>query len=304
MNGGVGTFFGALTSLLLLALAISGLHREAVLIGVGITLLCVALTFRNRKEIESRPSDRADRSSLAMAGTFVPAPVLASCLFCPPTGDRLWQIRALIISLVVFSASIYLSNLFDWAYTRPRLEGAGTHPRPCAISTEPALRTVTQLLLTQRLTTYTLARLGLAAAAAFLAVATLPHLGSTATSLLATAITLVAGSYLTRIIPTASLATDLPIAIGDTIVLADESGGSPSDWPSYYVALIVFEGVHLIELDGDGSPRRDGPRDGPDRLVDLAEAKRLLRRRNPFAGCAVNCSGANAYCPLERGESV
>jgi hypothetical protein len=304
MNGGVGIGSGFATALLLLALAASGLHLAAVLIGVAIALSCIALTLLNSKAIESRRTGHADKLSLGMAGAFVPAPVLISCLFDPPTGDRLWPIRALIVALIVSAASIYVSNLIDWAYTRPHLEGSGSLPRPCAVSTQRRLRTVTQVLLGQRLATYALARLGLAAAAAFLAVTTLPHLGSTATSVLAAGVTLVAGYYLNRVILTASLATDLPIVIGDVVVLADESGPSPDKRPDYYVDLIVFEGVHLIELGEDGRPRQDGPRDGPDRLVDLAEAKRLLRRRKPFTGCTATCSRANSLCPLHREQSV
>ncbi len=304
MNSGVGIGFGLVTSLLLAALAASGLDKAAVLIAVGITLFCAALIIINHTAIDSQERNRRDDLSLGMAATFVAAPVLASYLISPPTADRTWPIRALIVALTLSAASVYVSNLIDWAYTRPHLNGAGSLPRPCSISTDARLRTVTQVLLGQRLVTYALVRLGLAAAAAFLAVATLPHLSSTVTSALVAAITLVTGYYLNRVIPMASLVTYLPVVIGDVVVLADESAGAPEERPAYYVAMIVFEGIHLIELDEHGKPRNDRPRDGPDRLVDLAEAKQLLRRRQPFTGCAKTCSKANSFCPLVWGDPL
>jgi len=308
MNGWVGFGSGIATSTLLLALAACGLHLVSVLIAAAILLCAATVVLLNAKLLSDLAADLraslADCLNLTALATILALPTLFSCFFHPLTGTHLWPVRGLLISLAVCGASIYLSNFIDWAYTRPRLRGTRSVLPPCRASTQQRLRTVTQALLGQRILTYALVRLGLAAAVAFLAVATLGHIGSTATSLLAVAAGALAAYYLNRVIPMASLATDPPIQIGDVILLAEEYGSSYADWPSYYVSQIVFEGVHLTELGGDGKPRSNAPLHGHDRLIELADVKRLLRRRQTFVGCDTACSAANPFCPLHRGDPL
>lgn len=304
MNGWVGIGSGIATAIFLAVLAAYGLQLVSVVLACGIFVVAALLILLSGLVSQGLPVSTADRLSIAVLGAILVLPILFELLVAPHTGQRLWPVRGLLISLVACGAAIYLSNLTDLAYSLPRLGGTDGSLPPCRASTRQRLRTVTQVTFGQRILTYVVVRLGIAAAVGFLVVGTIAHIGDAAASLLAVAAGALAAYYLNRVIPMASLATDPPVWIGDVVVLAEEYGAGATGWSTYYVSQIVFEGVHLTELDDSGRPRSAGPVSGHDRLVELADVKRLLRRRNAYSGCESACSGANPFCPLARGERL
>jgi hypothetical protein len=308
VNDNVGVASGLIASILLAGLAWCGLRFVAISLGLAVLLAGVLLIVLNRAWLP--PWDLSSyRAPLAITSIPV-APLVVQLQLTPVTGDRLWVIRGILAALTVGSSAIYLSNILDWCYTLPRLSGARGHRRPCQESTDGRWRTLTQLLLGQRIVTYVVVRVGIATSVGFAAAAILAHASTATASIVSAGATVLAGYYLNRVIPMASLATDPPLHIGDKVILAEEFGASPAEWPSYYVVNVVFEGVHLLELDAEDRPIGGNPARGHDRILELSEIKRLLRRRVRFVGCDQRCCGANEFCPerfaamAEPGEST
>lgn len=295
MNDNVGVVSGIVAGALLAGLAWCGLRLVAVSLGVAVLLIGALLLVLNKRWLPPwKPSSY--RAPIALT-PFPVAPLAILLLATPTTGDRLWVARGILVALAVGASAVYLSNLIDWCYTLPRLSGARGHRRPCQESLHGRWRTLTQILLGQRIATYVVVRVGIATSVGFGAAALLAHASTVTASIVSAGATVLAGYYLNRVIPMASLTTDPPLHIGDKVVLAEESGASRDDWPAYYVVNVVFEGVHLLELDADDKPVGGNPGRNHDRILDLSEIKRLLRRRACFAGCAESCCGANEFCP-------
>ncbi len=301
MNDDVGVISGLATAALLTGLAWCGLKFVAFAFGATVLLIGMLLLVLNRKWL---PPWKLKRYRAAIAIPPIPiAPLAILCLITPATGDRLWVARGILISLAVGASAVCLSNFLDWCYTFPRLSGAGGSPQPCQASMEGHWRTLTQILLGHRITTYVVVRVALATSIGIGAAALLAHASTATASIVSAGATVIAGYYLNRVIPMASLTTDPPLYIGDKVVLAEEFGSPNQKWLNYYVVNVVFEGVHLLELDEDDKPVGGNPGRNHDRILELSEITRLLRRRIRFVGCSENCCGANKFCP-DRDEAI
>lgn len=191
----------------------------------------------------------------------------------------------LTMTLIALTAAalVYLSSLIDWFYVRPHFEHSFWPANDGR--TDRRWRMVTRVRLVHRL----IAVLGvLGGATSIVALAAnawvSKPLGDTAAAAISAVATIIAGYYLVRAAPLVALATNPLIQICDVVELAEEF--NVSDPPSsrrYFVVDIAWEGVKLLELPRLWSPGTVLAPRAPhyDRMVDVGEIAKLLRRRRP-----------------------
>jgi hypothetical protein len=188
---------------------------------------------------------------------------------------------AVALALISLTAAtlVFLSSAVDWFYVRPYLE------MDDAAVTSTTWRTLTRVRVTHRLLAV-LGVLGAATAVVALSANTwIRPIDDTVAAVIAALATIIAGYYTARAAPLLAIATNPVVQITDVVELAEEFNISPKALERRYVVIdIAWEGVKLYEVTESGwrSDLRKRPRPY-DRMVDVADIARLLRRRKPLA---------------------
>lgn len=194
------------------------------------------------------------------------------------TSNRGVVLAMLLITLTT-AALVYLSSLVDWFYIRPYLELTDE-----AIASR-TWRTVTRVRVVHRLLAVLGVLAGVTALVALAANTWIRPINDTAAGAIAALATIIAGYYTTRAAPLVAIATNPMVQITDVIELAEEFNvPTPALEREYVVIDIAWEGLKLFEV-GIGRPDlalRQHPRPY-DRMVDVGEIAKLLRRRRPLA---------------------
>ncbi len=210
-------------------------------------------------------------------------------------------VYAITLLAAVAAGAILLSSLIDWYYTTPSLRA---DERPCNSSLDGRWRNLTRVWLLHRVIASLLlvgASIGIVALAANHWVTNLNEVVAAA---LAAAATVLAGFYLTRFPFAMGFLINPPLQVGDKIWLA-EPFPLPARTPPYYVVDISIEGVKLRELSDNGAGAATDGDQSHDRVLELTEAHKLIRRRDAFAGCtSTTCAGVNPYCGLPHPKSA
>ncbi len=210
--------------------------------------------------------------------------------------DREFGLPMIVAGTSAF-ALIYVSSLIDAFYVLPHLSGQRSGRMPCESSLQPVWRRVTRVWLLHRL----VATLGFVAAlTAVVAIGANEFLSinQVVAAAIAAAATILAGFYLSRAPSIIALALSPSIQVGDKVELAEEFNGENGRLSSYYVCDFAFEGVKLRELD-----QNDEAVSKPilvrtfDRVLDVHDITRLVRRRSRFGPCTNgHCRQVNPYC--------
>lgn len=191
----------------------------------------------------------------------------------------------LAMTLIVLTGAtlILLSSLVDWFYVRPYLLDSCFTPFFVPGAADP-WRMVTRVRLVHRLLAVLGVLAGCTALIALIANAWIRQLDEVVAGAIAGVATVIAGYYLARAAPLVALATNPLVQICDVVELAEEYT-VPDAEParSYFVVDIAWEGVKLLEVRRPLSADRLLDHRSPhyDRMVDVADIARLLRRRRP-----------------------
>jgi hypothetical protein len=273
-------------------------HRVASVAIAAIALLCAlallavsSIRFRGDKaNTRWRPFLCSFPYGVTGIGTAAAFTQPARALGGQASGEVVYAITLLA---ALAAAAILLSSLIDWYYTAPALRA---DRRPCNSSLDDQWRNLTRVWLLHRVIASLMfvgASIGVVALAANHWVTDLNEVVAAA---LAAAATVLAGFYLTRFPFAMGFLINPPLQVGDKIWLA-EPFPLPGRTPPYYVVDISIEGVKLRELSDDGGVAATGGDRSHDRVLELTEAHKLIRRRDAFAGCAnTTCAGVNPYC--------
>lgn len=211
-------------------------------------------------------------------------------------------VYAMHVATAVALGTVYLSSLVDWFYVQPRLKGLCGHLMPCQSSASREWRSVTKIWLLHRLAAMLAFVIGLTVVVALGAHRWITGIDDALATAIGAAATILAGFYLTRSPATLALAIRPAIHVGDTVRVAE-----PFNYPDvagrYYVVDIALEGVRLLRLDEDDRIHPHSAASLPggsehDRLLDLADASKLVRERGALAPCdpPALCRRVNAEC--------
>ncbi|MEN3282735.1 MAG: hypothetical protein V7607_3875 [Solirubrobacteraceae bacterium] len=215
---------------------------------------------------------------------------------------------AMTVVSIAVAGVIYLSSLIDWFYVRSQLlGGAGM---VCLTSTKDPWRLVTRVRLAHRLVAVLGFIAGLTALVALAANSWIRPIDETVAGAIGGVAAVVAGYYLARAAPLVALATNPSILICDVVSLAEEFNlpeGTTSG--RYFVLDIGWEGVKLREVGasqgstnfaGECAPRHASAADAEppphDRMIDIADVSKLLRRRGALPTCNGPCRRWTGGC--------
>jgi hypothetical protein len=307
-NTGAVLLWTLATAALLGGLAWCRLRTVAVLYGAVLLALGMALLLANWRVNSTdwtgrRPSDRADVLVVLSACLALPSIVFVATavgVLHSPDGAKLWVARAGLTTAAVGTSAIFLSALVDWSYTTPRRRGTRHGSRPCTDSGSERWRALTRNWLWHRIASFALVRLAAGTFVGIVIFGVFSDVPDPIVSVLTAAAALLAAYVVSRISPAATVSQNPPLRVGDAVTLAEEFGTGVHDQPIYYVVDVAVEGVQLRELH-NGTPNGAVER-SHDRVLEIKDINRLLRVREPYAGCLRRCQRVNKYCPLRLGE--
>jgi hypothetical protein len=204
-------------------------------------------------------------------------------------------VLAMMIVALCCSSLIYVSSLIDLVYVRPHLQGA--RGPVCRTSTNSIWYSVTRIRLVHRIG----AMLGFIAGATVLVALAANHwirpIDEVSAGVIGAVATVIAGYYMTRAAPLIALAMNPCLQLGDVVELAEEFN-SPEPGRRYFVVDIAWEGCKLLEVPSPGHAVDSSPpaSHGWDRMVDISDVARLVRRRHRMAECRGSCRHLVEQC--------
>jgi MFS family permease len=314
--------FGAIVGVLLAMIRLFGWAWEGAALAAGVLLGFAALSrFGRSARVSAVPHaiSPKERWLIGLAALMV---ILPSVLTFKWTGGinvhndlampgRLRQdhgpvVLAMMIIAVVSATLILFSGLIDWFYIRPQLRGgAGS---VCATSfDERRWKSVTRLWLIHRAAATLGPIAGVTAMVALAANTWIRPIDTTVAGAIAAVATIVGGYYIARIAPLIAIAVTPPVQVGDVVEIAEEFNvHEPEQLREYFVADVALEGVKLLSIkrdrNGHDLVRRSGRDDmrTHDRMVDLVDIGRLLRKRRPVGPCPSDCQKLTEHCACDR----
>jgi MFS family permease len=312
---------GAVVGLLVAMIRLCGWAWEGAALAVGVLLGCVALSRFGRSARVSPVPRAISPKERWLIGLAALAVILPSLLTFEWTGginvhndlgmpgrlrhDHGPVVLAMMIIAVVSATLILFSGLIDWFYIRPQLRGgAGS---VCATSFEERRwKSVTRLWLIHRAVATLGPIAGMTAIVALAANTWIRPIDTTVAGAIAAVATIVGGYYITRIAPLIAIAVTPPVRVGDVVEIAEEFNvHEPEQLREYFVADVALEGVKLLSIKRDGNGddlvRRSGRDDvrTHDRMIDLVDIGRLLRRRRPVGACPGKCQKLTEHCACD-----
>lgn len=291
MSATVIAWQGSVVGMLLLLLRAFGYTDEATLyaLGVAVTAALVWLASFPARRTLGVPvglGDERERRRILFGLGAVVIPLLLMTVADKGVFIHVasHQAVSLAMTLIVLTgaALILLSSLVDWFYVRPYLLDSFT-PFSVPVAVDP-WRMVTRVRLVHRLLAVLGVLAGSTALVALVANTWISELNEVVAGVIGGVATVIAGYYLTRAAPLVALATNPLVQICDVVELAEEYT-IPEAEParSYFVVDIAWEGVKLLEVprlrSADGLLDHRSPH--YDRMVDVADIAKLLRRRRP-----------------------
>jgi hypothetical protein len=309
----VALIFGSSVGLMLAGLGAFGWVWEAISLGLGAYLLVALLPQRMGREVRDRSTDGlgpepAEGHLEVRAGLLLMGAPLLILLVVPGAvgfihvaeGDQGVVLAMLVIATVVLYL-ILLSTLMDWYYVLPSLRGGrGTI---CATSMNERWRSVTRAWLLHRAGAVYGGIAGVTALVSISANSWVRPIDEIVAGVIAAVATIIVGYYLTRAALLVAIAGNPPVQVGDVIEIAEEFNvHEPEQLREYFVVDVALEGVKLLNLDKGDVIRRDGPdaKRTHDRMVDVMEIAKLLRKRRPARPCSSGCQYFTEHCACDR----
>jgi hypothetical protein len=291
MSATVIAWQGSIVGALLLLLRAFGYTDEATLYALGVAVATVlvwlaSLPARRTLGVAVGLGDSRERRRIlfGLGATVMPlllVTIVGEGIFIHVASHEA-VVLAMTLIVLTGAALILLSSLVDWLYVRPHLLDSFT-PFAVRVSADP-WRMVTRVRLVHRLLAVLGVLAGSTAIVALIANTWIRQLDEVVAGAIGGVATVVAGYYLARAAPLVALATNPLVQICDVVELAEEytiPDAAPTR--SYFVVDIAWEGVKLLEVprlrSTDGLLDHRSPH--YDRMVDVADIARLLRRRRP-----------------------
>jgi hypothetical protein len=242
--------------------------------------------------------DREVARQVVLIWVVAAAGTCASLLLDEPA---LWQESRLSVGAVAFAvfwAAVYIASLFDWYYVRAWRDGVVVPP-PCKPS-DVNWTKVTRAWWANRCLVVIVCYLAAICSVVALGLSGLGDTGDSKAAVASTVVAaVVAATTLIRLFygnlgavgtAVSSCALSKPdIALGDRLV-------GPDGFIGGYVWSIGLEGITLVLLEQDGSPRMKGT-NPVTRTYSLEQVLNNTELEvQPYGGCAIKCLHVNADC--------